>query len=169
MSLRTLILLSPFAIAVLLGKLATVPEIPQPREEPRNVGMIDFTMKRYELTHRPLILFSPSSITATYLESMIVLNRNGSFLQDRDMVVVEVFEEGTSRADGRAMVPDSAAKLRELFGVEPGESAVVLVGKDRAEIERWEKLPPLREIFGTIDAMPMRQHEVEGRHSSPSS
>ncbi len=100
---------------------------------------------------------------------MVILNRNGSFLQERDLVVIEIFEEGISRSDGRAITPASAAKLREHFEIEPGASAIILVGKDKTEKRRWESLPALREIFETIDAMPMRQQEIEERKPRTSS
>lgn len=169
MSPRTLLLLSPFALAILLGKLATVPEQTTKHDHQGKLGMIELTMDRYAGTHRPLILFAPSSISPQYLETMVILNRNGSFLQERDLVVIEIFEEGISRSDGRAITPASAAKLREHFEIEPGASAIILVGKDKTEKRRWESLPALREIFETIDAMPMRQQEIEERKPRTSS
>lgn len=160
MSPRLLIALSPFGLAVLIG--LAVPNVDEPQSEPRG-PMNDFSMSRYLWDDRPIIIFSPSVADPRYQESAKVLGRNRGPLLDRDIVVIEAIHPGPSSAEGRAIPPEAAIELRGRFGVEPETFAIVLVGKDGTEKQRWEGLPPLREIYALIDSMAMRRSELQER------
>ena len=163
MSLRTLILLSPFVLAVILGRAATIPEeFPEQETGP----MHHFSMKRYQWNNRPILIFAPSRDDRSYCETMIIWNRNIPELDARDIVLIQVFEEGISRAEGREIPQDSANHLRERFQVDDGDMTIVLVGKDGTEKARWDRLPPLQRIYDLIDAMPMRQREIRSQASA---
>jgi hypothetical protein len=58
----------------------------------------------------------------------------------RDVIVVDVAE----RLDALA--------LCDLYGVAPGGFAVVLIGRDGAEQERWDDTVETDELWATIDA-----------------
>jgi hypothetical protein len=58
----------------------------------------------------------------------------------RDVIVVDVAE----RLDALA--------LCDLYGVAPGGFAVILIGRDGAEQERWDDSVPTAEVWATIDA-----------------
>jgi hypothetical protein len=58
----------------------------------------------------------------------------------RDVIVVDVAE----RLDALA--------LCDLYGVAPGGFAVVLIGRDGVEQERWEDTVETDELWATIDA-----------------
>ncbi|MDX6721903.1 MAG: hypothetical protein QOD44_85 [Solirubrobacteraceae bacterium] len=58
----------------------------------------------------------------------------------RDVIVVDVAE----RLDALA--------LCDLYGVAPGGFAVVLIGRDGAERERWDETVETDELWATIDA-----------------
>ncbi|MEW4566569.1 DUF4174 domain-containing protein [Tautonia sp. JC769] len=165
MSLRTLILLSPFVLAVILGRAVTIPE-----ESPeRETGPLhNFSMNRYLGKDRPLLVFSPSREDASYCETMIIWNRNVPELEDRDLALIEVFEEGISRAKGREIPRDSAAELRSKYQVELGKLTIILVGKDGTEKGRFDQLFPLQDVYDHIDTMPMRKQEVRSRQDARS-
>ena len=84
---------------------------------------------------------------------------------ERDIVVYVVTPGAVTRedADGRThLLP--APGFREAWGVGAGEFAVVLVGKDTGEKLRKVGAPlEPGELFGAIDAMPMRQAEMRRR------
>ncbi len=128
--------------------------------------MHHFSMKRYQWNSRPVLIFAPSRDDRSYCETKMIWNRNGPELDNRDIVLIEVFEDGTSRAEGREIPQDSANHLRESYQIEEGKLAIVLVGKNGSEKGRWEKLPPLQRIYEMIDAMPMRQREIRSQKAT---
>ena len=82
-------------------------------------------------------------------------------VKDRDIIVVEVLAQGESKVGGEALKPEEARELRQLFSVGEEAFAVVLIGRDGGEKVRWTEPVSAQEIFGKIDAMPMRQQEVQ--------
>ena len=65
-----------------------------------------------------------------------------------------------SRLGGKPVTGKTAAGLRERYGIEPGQFAVILIGKDGGEKYRLYEVPELDGIFALIDGMPMRQNEM---------
>jgi Domain of unknown function (DUF4174) len=57
----------------------------------------------------------------------------------RDVIVVDVAD----RLDALA--------LCDLYGVAPGSFAVVLIGRDGAEVERWEEPVDTHELWALVD------------------
>ena len=55
----------------------------------------------------------------------------------------------------------TARQLRQRFAPESSRLTVILVGKDGQEKKRWNRLVQPDEIFPVIDAMPMRQREMQ--------
>jgi hypothetical protein len=160
MSPRIVIPLSPFILAVLIG--LAVPNIDEPAPQPTG-PMTDFSMTRYLWQRRPIVIFSPSVADPRYQEAVKVLGRNPKPLVDREVVVGEVVHPGWNQAEGRAIPRGAAREIRDVFEVKPEEFAIVLVGKDGTAKGKWEDLPPLREIYEQIDAMPMRQQEIQAQ------
>jgi hypothetical protein len=158
-----LILLSPFVLAVILGRAVTVPE-ESPEQE--TGPMHHFSMKRYQWNSRPLLVFAPSKADLTYCETMMIWNRNVPELVEQDLVLIEVFEDGISRAEGREIPQDSAEDLRETFQVEAGKLTIVLVGKDGTEKGRFDQLFPLQPIYDRIDASPVPSREVRSQREA---
>ena len=57
---------------------------------------------------------------------------------------------------------ETAAALRERYAVPEGAFAVVLIGKDGGEKERYDKPVQPDVLYEVIDAMPMRRREMQG-------
>jgi hypothetical protein len=74
--------------------------------------------------------------------------------------VFHVLEKGKSFLNSQEISPAGAQALRQRFGISPGAFTVVLVGKDGGvKLKRADRVA-LGDIFGLIDSMPMRQHEM---------
>ncbi len=68
-----------------------------------------------------------------------------------------------SYANGQLIDESSVANLRSRFGVDKDNFRVILVGKD-GSVKRQEATPvQATAIFDQIDAMPMRQQEMQQR------
>ena len=109
---------------------------------------------------RPLILFAPSPNSPVYRAVPDKLSAHHDQIDDRHMVIIEVFENGMVRIDGKPDSRHSAAFLRQRFSAKKGELTAVLVGKDGGLKLRQNGRLDLGEVFSLIDTMPMRQQEM---------
>ncbi len=81
---------------------------------------------------------------------------------------VKLFEKNKAALEERALkitvVPKNSG-LYKKYQLQPGEFMVVLVGKDKMEKHRADKIVQPTELFSIIDAMPMRQEEIKNAKS----
>ena len=120
-----------------------------------NVELSDYLWKK-----RPLLLFAPSPSSPMYRSVPDNLSANLDQIVDRHMVIIEVFENGMIRIDGKSDSRNSTASLRQRFSAEEGGLTAILVGKDGGLKLRQNGRLDLSEIFSLIDTMPMRQQEM---------
>jgi len=76
------------------------------------------------------------------------------------VLIIEVFENGEIRIDGKSDSRYSASSLRRHFSAEEGKLTTILVGKDGGIKFRQIGKFHLGDIFSRIDKMPMRQKEM---------
>jgi hypothetical protein len=119
-------------------------------------------LEPYRWQARLLLAFAPSAEAPGWAGLQRRLAERGAALADRDLVVFRVLAEGGTR-DGGPLSPRDAAALRERFGVGPGGSALILVGKDGGVKGRYALDADLTDVFLRIDAMPMRRQEMAGK------
>ncbi|MCF5827329.1 DUF4174 domain-containing protein, partial [Pseudomonas syringae] len=111
---------------------------------------------------RPLIIIAPSTLDPTLISLKKALEEpaNREAFVQRNMVLYTVVNTIGER-DGKALDPQSTmALIRELKLGAGVKTRVILVGKDgEKKIEKSESVDP-KEIFATIDQMPMREKEA---------
>jgi hypothetical protein len=117
----------------------------------------------YYWKYRPLLMFAPSSDAPAYQSVVNELNRQSNQIAARDMVIIEVFEAGSTRVDGKSSQRESADHLRQRFSAPNGRLTAVLIGKDGGLKLRQTDRFDLDEIFSLIDTMPMRKREMQER------
>lgn len=100
------------------------------------------------------MLFAPSPKDDDHARQRGLLRDHEAGLEDRDLLVEDVFEDASEA---------SAAARREL-GVEGGAFMAVLVGRDGGAKVRSPKPITPQELFGRIDAMPMRRREMRQKY-----
>jgi len=115
----------------------------------------DVTLREFTWKRRVLLAFAPDHNEALRAHLAAWSSVNSGF-EARDMLRFEVIGSEVLR-DGRVI--GSAGELRRRFEPE-GPLTVVLIGKDGGEKARAPSLAPA-DVFETIDAMPMRQREME--------
>ncbi len=108
-------------------------------------------LKAYRDRNRVLLIFAPSLSDESYKEQKRLLEGAADGLRERDLVVLEPFEG------------EQAKTLRDGFKVSDDSFAVVLIGKDGGEKERFSALVEPTRLFGLIDQMPMRRREIVER------
>lgn len=114
---------------------------------------------------RPVVLFASRADQETYREQLDNLREHASGVEERHIAIFRVVGLGEERElsgqgpDG-ALEASEAQALVERF--EPDRPfTFVLVGKDTGEKLRSRDLVSIDKLFGTIDAMPMRQREMD--------
>lgn len=115
----------------------------------------------YKWKKRLLLVFAPQEDPA--YQKQIQLFKQQVGFEQRDLLIVQLLIEGTSRIDTQPISPVLAAQIRDRFKVEQQDFQVILVGKDGTTKRRDRSLVPPEVIFGEIDAMPMRQQEMRSR------
>ena len=120
------------------------------------------SLNGYKWKKRLLLVFAPKEDPA-YQKQMQLFNEQQVGLNERDLLIVQLLVEGTSRIDSQPIDSVLAAQIRERFEVEQQDFQVILVGKDGTTKRREHSLVPPEVIFGEIDAMPMRQQEMRSR------
>ena len=126
----------------------------------KGIAEMGFDLASYQWKNRVIIIFDTSPATENYRMQKGELETRTEGVLDRELIVLELFENEQSRM-GDVFLPDDAVKnLRDLFSAEQGRFQVILVGKDGGVKLRSDKPVPAAELFGLIDAMPMRQEEM---------
>ncbi len=98
-----------------------------------------------------------------YIEDFSAKGRVSSLI-DRDIAVVSVIQDtavSIKNEGGIDFQPPSAHDLMRHYKPENPVFTMVLVGKDGEVKERWTEFPGSEAIFKMIDAMPMRQREMQ--------
>jgi hypothetical protein len=113
--------------------------------------------------NRLLLVFTPN-IEDPRLGALIKeLRQNTCGVQERDMLVFQIVKDLNVLTFNDRILPFDGQKLRETYRVENDTFATILIGKDGAEKLRSSKAISVSNVFDTIDAMPMRQDEMESR------
>lgn len=118
-------------------------------------------------TARPLVLFAQGPENADVLDLKGRLVQSRAELDDRRMVLIEVYPEG-ALIDGEPLDAADAERLRARFSPDAETATLILVGLDGGEKRRTTPDVDLTEVFAVIDAMPMRRRELDDRLRGPS-
>lgn len=119
-------------------------------------------LTRYRDKNRLLLLFAPSATDSRYLQQAqrFAGKEQEEGLKERDLLRFNVFERGTSRRGGIDLSVREADALRQRFDIHKGQFKVVLVGKDGNTAYSASAPISASQLFGLIDAMPMRRDEM---------
>ena len=108
---------------------------------------------------RPLLIFAPTFNDPQLQIQLSELRDNASAIAGRDLVVIALSYNGPSPTQVQLTNTDADAARRR-FHIAPSEFAVILIGKDGGDKLRALKPLSAEKLRDTIDAMPMRQHEM---------
>ncbi len=124
----------------------------------------EFDLDKYHRKNRVVLVFAKSDSDATYKAFRADWESRSEAVSDRDLLLVEVFEESDSRLGGTQISDASAVKLRNQFKIDSGTTMFILIGKDGTEKLRKDSIE-LDELFEVIDVMPMRRRESRFQNS----
>ena len=120
----------------------------------------------YQWRNRVLVLVAASPDKPSVAVALDRIEQSATALTERHVVVIQLFSQATSLADGRLLTAAEAEGLRKELAVDRHDEALILIGKD-GDIKRRAPLQiDLSEIFAQIDAMPMRREEMRRQRST---
>ena len=126
-------------------------------------------------TNRILLVFAPSSSDPQFVQQLAQFKAHEQEVMNRALIVVPVLGRWAPRDAPlyEANLPFSVEReqdyLRTRFKVSPTTFTVILIGKDGGEKSRAHTLVEAKSLFETVDSMPMRRLEMQGRGKEPRS
>jgi hypothetical protein len=127
---------------------------------------MNLDLDSFRWKNRVLIIFAPSNKSVGYMDQIQVLVADKEGVADRDLILIEVFERGTSQCSSWPISSELAQRLRRRFNVKESQFQVLLIGKDGGVKMRSAEPVTSTYLFGLIDAMPMRQQEMRMKEKS---
>jgi hypothetical protein len=121
---------------------------------------MDFDLEALQWKNRIILVFAPSSNFEAYKGQMREFAGQEYGILDRDLIILELFEDGESRQGNASLSERVAPRMRHQFEVGKGEFVLILIGKDGSVKLRSNHPVAISKLFGLIDAMPMRQEEM---------
>jgi len=126
-----------------------------------NNSVADLDLDALRWKKRVLVLFSPSESDASFQSQKKSLASSAEEVLDRNLMILEIVEQGQSRAGNQLLSGKSVQAIRKRLGVETGPFQVLLIGKDGGVKLRSSEAVSMKDLFGLIDSMPMRQQEMD--------
>ncbi|MBP0941347.1 DUF4174 domain-containing protein [Pseudomonas alliivorans] len=157
MSIRSLTLATLFVAG---GLAAAVPTLAADSDSP---------LAQERGKTRPLIIIAPSTVDPTLVSIKKALDEpaNREAFAQRNMVLFTVVNTIGERNGKTLDAQSTMALIRELKLGAGAKTKVILVGKDgEKKIEKEGAVDP-KEIFATIDQMPMREREASAPPPEP--
>jgi hypothetical protein len=121
---------------------------------------ISMDLSEFRWKNRLLFLFAPDSSHPLLKNLQTEIVSQKPEVEERDLVIFEILERGSSRMDAKILDHETADAIRKHFGVSEDEFTLILVGKDGGTKLRRQDPTGLKSIFDLIDSMPMRQNEM---------
>jgi len=133
---------------------------PKPESEKLSGAKNNFDVHAYRNRKRVLILFALSADDSRFVRQQKMFASSGTGFTEHDLVRIEVFETGQSRVGKEAISVDAASRLRAKYGPKASAFRAVLIGKDGHIAYSTARPISAANLFGLIDAMPMRREEM---------
>jgi hypothetical protein len=111
---------------------------------------VGLDLDQYHLRKRVLLVFAPQPGDVRYKEQMLHLEDEDEEVEDWEIVVFRIFEEGPSFAEERPLSREESRRARETFGVEEGAFGIHLLDLDGNEILSSEEPIPVDLIVDAI-------------------
>ncbi len=123
-------------------------------EQPRQISLHSFLGRK-----RIVLVFAPTR------QALDQIHR-GEY-EERDLVVLAILRPSdplnTVAAPPLYILTDTTGAVSRAYHAPPGQTAFYLIGKDGTIKMVRHDYPTNQELFGTIDAMPMRRLEMRER------
>ena len=143
--------MNTFILSGILILLTVMQSMAQPGNTP--AGNLEERLHSMQWQKRVLLLYAPDQNHTLYGQQKRLLEAKRQELEERDLVQIELLASEADAATKRFLEGELKAT--------PGTFNLLLIGKDGGVKYRTITATPVEEIVGIIDAMPMRQSEMQ--------
>jgi hypothetical protein len=126
-------------------------------------SVADLNLDALRWKNRVLVIFSPSESDVSFRLQKQGLACSAEGVLERDLMILEIIEQGQSRAENQLLSEKSVRDIRKRFGLQTGTFQVLLIGKDGGVKLRSSEPVSMKDLFGLIDSMPMRRQEMDSK------
>ena len=143
------------------------PELPEVTVEKPTVTAqteaadLDSLFEAHRWRNRVLLVFAPTPDSLQLEEQIKRFSAGQAGLTERDLVVWQLVNESETAIRDGTDSDLSPAAFYDRFSVENDIFTVILLGKDGTEKLSQTKPVTIEDLFALIDAMPMRQREMQ--------
>ena len=117
-------------------------------------------LTQFQWKNRLLLIFAPDDNDSLFKKLQSEIIAQEAEVEDRDMIVFELLELGSSRINRALLDQSKVDSIRRHFSVPQRSFRVILIGKDGGiKLKRDDQID-LETIFELIDSMPMRKDEI---------
>jgi len=120
-------------------------------------------LEQYKWEQRLFIVFADTDSSNLYKKQIKELRDHEDGLQDRDLKILHLFIDDQSHSGVTPLPEETVGTLYQTYDIAKGDFVVILIGKDGTEKLRARSPLPTDKLFSVIDAMPMRQREMQQR------
>jgi hypothetical protein len=122
--------------------------------------ILSMDLAQFQWKNRLLFLFAEDANDPFFKNLQSQIRAQEAEVDDRDLIVFELPAIGPARMGATPLDRQQADSIRNHFDIPGNASSLILVGKDGGiKLKRSDQVD-LREVFGLIDSMPMRQREM---------
>ena len=126
---------------------------------PRETLSMDLT--QFQWKNRLLFIFAEDRSHPLFKDLQNQIAAQKTLVDDRDLIVFEVPAQDPARMNTIPLDRKDADSIRNHFTISSDTFSLILVGKDGGIKLKRSDRTDLTEIFELIDAMPMRQGEMQ--------
>ncbi len=105
----------------------------------------------YQNNNQLILIFSENNRSPEYEQALLELSRDPLGLDQRDLIIFEIFTTGGIYPDGSALSEADAEILRNYFKIETSAFTIVIINKQLEEIFRSSHPVSVKDLFKTID------------------
>jgi hypothetical protein len=105
----------------------------------------------YRNINQLILIFSPGNKYLDYELALQELSKDPLGLDQRDLVIFEIFPKGGILPDGKSLSEEDAGALRLYYDIEIARFTMIIVDKHQTEVYRSTQPVPLTQIFKSID------------------
>jgi hypothetical protein len=126
-------------------------------------SVLDLDLDSLRWKNRVLVILSPTESDLSFQLQKQESASSPEGVLDRDLVILEILEQEKSRIGKQLLSEKSVQNIRKKLGVQTGPFQVLLIGKDGGVKLRSSEPVSMKDLFGLIDSMPMRQQEMDSK------
>lgn len=112
---------------------------------------LPFVLSTYDQNTNAIIIFAPDNRSDLYGKSISRLTKDPFGLDQRDIVIFEIFTTGGLGPGGESLSEEQAASIRQYYHIDDGEFSEILVTSNFKEIFKSDTPIDIKEVFRNFD------------------